>query len=156
MAESLRRKCRTVEKDGTMAVIVNDGKVLLLKRRFFPFMVHPGFWSFVSGSRKKGESHLGTAYREIKEETGIGRTQLRPIVKNVGIMIVGQNRDIRWANKFFIFESKDRNVRLNIENSAYKWARVADLDNEEKIITDFIENSGMVLKLIKSSLKPHN
>lgn len=40
--------------------------VLLLERA-----AHPGFWQSVTGSQEGGESLLGTAIREVEEETGI-------------------------------------------------------------------------------------
>lgn len=147
---------RKVEKDGITAVIINKGKILLLKRRSLPFIVHPGYWSFVSGSRKKGERYLDTAYREIMEETGIDRSKLKTLVKNRDMTLIGHKKDIRWSNKFFIFRSSDRSVRLNLENSGYKWVHLANLKKENRVITDYIADSGVVLGLIKKSLIQHN
>ena len=45
------------------------GEVLLLERAR-----HPGFWQSVTGSRENGESARTTAWREVREETGIAAT----------------------------------------------------------------------------------
>ncbi len=45
-------------------------EVLLLERA-----THPGFWQSVTGSQEGGESLLGTAVREVAEETGITARQ---------------------------------------------------------------------------------
>ena len=42
------------------------GEVLLLERAR-----HPGFWQSVTGSRENGESARTTAWREVREETGL-------------------------------------------------------------------------------------
>jgi len=41
-------------------------QVLLLERAD-----HPGFWQSVTGSQNEGESLVGTAVRELREETGL-------------------------------------------------------------------------------------
>lgn len=147
--ESTDGKYRRVRKEGIMAVIVNGNRLLLLKRRSFPFIVHPGYWSFVSGSKDKDENYIATAYREIKEETGIEKWQLTVLAKDIDINIIGHKRDIEWHNKLFVFSSTTRTVRLNIENSAYKWVAVGSLAKEERIITDYIREQGMLISLAK-------
>ncbi len=51
------------------AVVIRDGKVLLVKRRNPP---GEGQWAIPGGSVHLGESMQAAAEREIREETGIG------------------------------------------------------------------------------------
>ena len=48
-------------------------KVLFCKRTKEPYK---GFYNFVGGKVEPGEESLGAAYRELQEETGIGRTDI--------------------------------------------------------------------------------
>ena len=41
-----------VEKPGVTVILINDKKVLLLRRINIPFITHPGIWYVVAGSRK--------------------------------------------------------------------------------------------------------
>jgi dATP pyrophosphohydrolase len=57
-----------VKKPVSVLVLIHtpDLEVLLLERA-----AHPGFWQSVTGSQEDDESLLGTAVREVAEETGI-------------------------------------------------------------------------------------
>ncbi|MBN2112485.1 NUDIX domain-containing protein [Candidatus Woesearchaeota archaeon] len=53
---------------GVIPVVVDNGKVLLLKRTKEPFV---GYWALLGGKIEFGEHPEETAVRELKEETGI-------------------------------------------------------------------------------------
>ncbi len=50
------------------AILLNQGKVLLVKRRYEPYQ---GYWSLPGGHVEHGESSLEAAIRELLEETGV-------------------------------------------------------------------------------------
>jgi len=125
-------KLKRVKRDGIVAIIINNGRVLLLKRRNIPFLTNPGIWFFITGGRKKGEKYIETAYREIREEVGIEKQMLWKLYECKVKLYDGAKKWV-WKNRCFIFYSKSRKVKLNIENSAYKWVGIKDLKKE----TDF-------------------
>lgn len=145
------QKYRKINAQGITAIIINHKKVLLLKRRNFPFMLNPGVWFFVSGSRKSSEKYLGTAYREILEETGIRKDALTPLKKIKSLIILDPKNAKMWKNKLFIFRSKESTVKLNIEHNAYKWASLAELRGEGTL-TLFPEQKA-ILGTIRQHLK---
>ena len=134
---------RSVKRDGITAVLINKRRILLLKRLNAPLMSHPGMWSFLSGGRRKGERYLQTAYREIFEETGIRAERLALLDGNSTIVLKDEGKGLKWQNRFFIFRASGRAVRLNVENTDYKWVgfgqvcRNRDIDrmiyNKEKV-----------------------
>lgn len=146
-----RQSYRKVSKDGITAAVLNGRNILLLKRISLPLITHPGLWCFVSGSRKKGEKHIDAAYREINEETGIDKSKLRPLLAGRKVTIVERRKRIEWENEFFIFSSKAKDVKLNFENSAYKWVGISELRREKLIIDYFSEKEG-IARLIGSFL----
>jgi ADP-ribose pyrophosphatase len=57
-----------VPRVGVGAIVINDGKVLLIRRGIEPSL---GMWSIPGGTLKLGETLQQCAAREILEETGI-------------------------------------------------------------------------------------
>ncbi len=136
-----------IENKGITAVVLSKDKILLVKRRRIPFISHPGIWYFVSGAKERDEQHIDTAYREIKEETGLLRQNLKLLCKGRKIIIVDHKRHTKWEDNFYIFGSKTEKIKLNLEHSSYKWATFEELKTGEAI--ESIYEKDMVLKLIK-------
>lgn len=55
-------------KLAALAVVIRDGRVLLVKRRNEP---DAGLWGFPGGHVDPGETAMAAAARELREETGI-------------------------------------------------------------------------------------
>lgn len=91
----------------------------------------PGLWSCVSGVVEGGEAAVDRALTEIREETGMragGVALLRsgPPLR-VDDPAGGGRPRAGWEVHPFLFEAGSRRVELNWENSAYAWARRAEL-----------------------------
>jgi 8-oxo-dGTP pyrophosphatase MutT (NUDIX family) len=143
---------KEISKEGITAVIISNGKILILKRIWLPFITHPGYWSFVTGARKQTEEYVATAYREIKEETGIDKSQLELLEKDIKIKIISHKKDVQWTNQFFIFRTDENKINLNIENRAYKWVSIEELESMDNTTLNYIQSKIEILKLIKSKL----
>lgn len=61
---------------GVSALVVDDGRVLLVKRGKPPLL---GYWSLPGGHLETGERLAAAAAREVLEETGIAAHDLQPI-----------------------------------------------------------------------------
>ena len=62
---------------GVGAVIVHDGRVVLIKRRFEPLAGH---WSLPGGAVEVGETLEGCVAREMLEETGL-EVEVGPVIE---------------------------------------------------------------------------
>lgn len=146
---------KLVDKDGVQVAILSNGRTLMLKRINPPiihrFIMHPGKWSFVCGGRKRGEEYVDAAYREIKEETGILKENLKLLVDGKDIMVKSDEKGIRWKNKFFVFASDSPTIRLNFENTDYKWLDLQELSNNNDLWS-MIADKDEVIRLIGNSL----
>lgn len=148
----LKPKYRLVENRGINVAILNNEKILLVKRISLPFIIHPGLWAFVSGAKKRNESYLETAFREVEEETCIKRQELKILLNGKSITIKDARRGTKWTNRFFVFGSKGRNIHLNMENTAYKWVSFRELKAEHNITLNYFSNKDAILKSIKACL----
>ena len=101
------------------------GRILILKRAS-TVHVNPYLWSPVAGRVQGRLSPERQAYKEICEEMGIERRKLR-LVRRGKEYTLQINPSVRASVQPFLFESKTRRVRLNWENSDYRWVKVAHL-----------------------------
>jgi mutator protein MutT len=77
---------------GVGAVIVNDGKVVLVKRRFEPLA---GQWSLPGGRLELGETLEAGLAREMLEETGL-QVQVGPVVDVFDRILLDPERKVRY------------------------------------------------------------
>lgn len=128
-----------VEKPGVTVILINDKKVLLLRRINIPFITHPGIWYVVAGSRKRGETPVDTAYRELREETRIGKPDLK-LLHESDVIVLDEKAKIRWHNRLFVMQSSTSSVKLNIEHTGYRWVNVQELKKYPELIGSFGES----------------
>ncbi|MDE1870380.1 MAG: NUDIX domain-containing protein [Candidatus Micrarchaeota archaeon] len=138
---------------GVTFAILNMGRVLLIKRRKWPFIANPGIWTLVQGGREKGEQYLETAYREAKEEVGIDKEHLMLIIKrdNVRLFDAVKKDKVVWENTFFVFHSDTNKVRKNFESSAFRWATMPEIVKEREYTNIFVDKEE-ITKLIKGAI----
>jgi ADP-ribose pyrophosphatase YjhB (NUDIX family) len=102
------------------AVIVKNGKVLMVKRNIEPYK---GTWMFPAGFVDFGEHPEETLKREVKEETGLR-------VENYQLIGVFQSTDdLRSLGHFvffFMVKAKSGEIKTGGENSAIAWQEMAD------------------------------
>src|SRR6185436_17191385 len=77
---------------GVGAVIVREGKVVLVKRRFEPLA---GQWSLPGGRLELGETLEGGLAREMLEETGLD-VQVGPVVDVFDRILLDPERRVRY------------------------------------------------------------
>ena len=136
--------------DGICASIFNDGYFLVLKRRKSPFITNPGKWAFVTGKRKAGERYLDTAYREIEEETSLKRKELLLISEPCKVTLCYKNK--KWDNEFFVFVSKSRKIKLNIENASYLWIKADDIIKNKSYLEIFLDKEA-IISILRKNIK---
>ena len=115
------------------AFIKNNKKILILKRSS-KVRTMKGLWSAVSGIIENNENPLDRAKIEIFEEIGIREKEIRLLKKLEKMKISSQQyKNHEWEIFPFLFETKNRNIELNWENSEFKWIHVDELKNYETV-----------------------
>ena len=113
--------------------IKDDEKLLILKRSN-KVKTMKGLWAGVSGIIENDEEPLKRAKIEIFEEVGITEEEIK-LIKAVEEMKVNspQYENHEWEIFPFLFETKNPTIKLNWENSEFKWINVDELENYETV-----------------------
>ena len=115
------------------AFIKNNKKILILKRSS-KVRTMKGLWSAVSGIIENNENPLDRAKIEIFEEIGMKKEKLNLVKKMEKIKISSpQYENHQWEVFSFLFETEETEVKLNWENSEFKWIYVDELKNYETV-----------------------
>ena len=142
-------------KGSVTAVIIRDGKLLLLKRNEEPFK---GMWDLPGGYMEENELPEETLRRELKEELGVEECELTRIGEFPG---TATWKDKKFAVISFAYLADfEENVQLNGENSEHILKKIDEINvndiafdsNAEivkKIKRDFNFDLEGVRKLIK-------
>ncbi len=113
--------------------ITDNGKLLILKRSG-RVKTMKGLWAGISGIIEKNEEPLQRAKIEIFEETGIPEEDITLVKSSQKIMVDSpQYEDHEWEIFPFLFESRNPIIRLNWENSDFRWIDVSELENYETV-----------------------
>ena len=111
----------------------NDSKILLLKRSARVKSMK-GLWAGVSGIIENNEIPINRAKIEIWEETGIEEVQVM-LLKSVQEMRVRspQYKNHEWNIFPFLFQVDNPKIKLNWENSEYRWIDPTEITNYETV-----------------------
>lgn len=105
-------------------VVKYKNKVLILKKSPKDWN-YPNKWSFCSGYVKEFEAAEDTVLREIKEETGL---KAKIIKKGNLFQKNDKNKGKIWVIKAFLCEANSANVKLDHENTEFRWISCKDLE----------------------------
>ena len=111
----------------------NNSKILLLKRSDRVKSMK-GLWAGVSGIIENNEIPIDRAKIEIWEETGIEEVQI-VLLKSVQEMRVRspQYKNHEWNIFPFLFQVDNPKIKLNWENSEYRWIDPTEITNYETV-----------------------
>ena len=126
----------------TSAVIVVDKKFLILHRPSRS-RSYPDKWSFVSGHVEYGESFEETSRREIMEETQISVSY--PDAECPMFRV--REGDTIYNVHTFLYTLPSAEVRLNDENTEYKWISLEEVD-----LSKMVDGVSVALEAFKQFL----
>ena len=116
----------------TSFIKYND-QILILKRSE-KVRSMKGLWSGVSGIIENNENQIDRAKIEILEEVGIKEKEIKLVKKLEKMKISSQQyKNHEWEIFPFLFETKNRNITLNWENSEFKWILPKELKNYQTV-----------------------
>jgi len=113
---------------------IRDNEKLLILKRSDKVKSMKGLWAGISGIIEKNEEPLKRAKIEIFEEVGITE-DLITLVKTSEEMRINspQYENHEWEIFPFLFEAKNPTIKLNWENSEFKWINVEELENYKTV-----------------------
>jgi len=113
---------------------IRDNEKLLILKRSNKVKSMKGLWAGISGIIEKNEEPLKRAKIEIFEEVGITE-DIITLVKSAEKMKIDspQYENHEWEIFPFLFEVKNPTIKLNWENSEFKWINVEELENYETV-----------------------
>ncbi len=113
---------------------IRDNEKLLILKRSDKVKSMKGLWAGISGIIEKNEEPLKRAKIEIFEEVGITE-DLITLVKTSEEMRINspQYENHEWEIFPFLFEVKNPTIKLNWENSEFKWINIEELENYETV-----------------------
>ena len=114
--------------------IKNNDKILILKRSD-KVKSMKCLWAGVSGIiEKNATTPLARAKTEIFEETGINESEIELLKANEQIKIEAiQYKNHEWNIFPFLFRTKNSEIKLNWENSEFKWIKPNEVKNYETV-----------------------
>lgn len=113
---------------------IRDNEKLLILKRSDEVKTMKGLWAGISGIIEKNEEPLKRAKIEIFEEAGITEDEIT-LVKSAEEMRINspQYQNHEWEIFPFLFEAKNPTIKLNWENSDFKWIEIDELKNYETV-----------------------
>jgi len=113
--------------------IKDDDRFLLLKRSD-KVKTMKGLWAGVSGIIEGDEEPLKRAKIEIFEELGITEDKIKFLKSSLEMKINSpQYENHEWEIFPFLFEVKNPIIKLNWENSEYRWITKNEIKNYETV-----------------------
>ena len=109
--------------------LTNSDKILLLKRSQ-KVKTMKNLWAGISGLIEGDEEPLSRAKIEIFEEVGIEDTNIK-LIKEGGSIVIESPQYInhQWEVFPFLFSCKNREIKLNWENSDSRWIEINEINN---------------------------
>ena len=93
-----------------------------------------GLWAGISGIIENNESPLIRAKIEIFEELGVKDDQIKLLKAAEQMRIVSpQYENHEWEVYPFLFAAENPEIKLNWENSEYKWIKADEIVNYETV-----------------------
>ena len=107
----------------------NSEKILLLKRSE-KVKSMKNLWAGISGIIEDNEKPIKRAKIEILEEVGIEESDISLMKEGNKILIESpQYVNHQWEVYPFLFSCSNKEIKLNWENSDYRWINMNELNN---------------------------
>ena len=113
---------------------IRDNEKILILKRSDKVKSMKGLWAGISGIIENDEEPLTRAKIEIFEEAGITEDKIT-LINSIDEMRINspQYKNHEWEIFPFLFESNNPTIKLNWENSDFKWINIEELENYETV-----------------------
>ena len=118
--------------DVVTSILTKDGKILLLKRGQ-RVSTYRGKWAGVSGYLEENETPLERAIREIEEETGLSREEIKLLKQGEIMEFVDENTGRTWRIHPFLFKIDREEIKIDWEHEEYRWIEREELKEYDTV-----------------------
>ena len=94
---------------------------------------HRGKWSAVSGYLEGIEQPLSRAATEVREELGLSAEQFNLVRIGEILRTYDEENNTVWIIHPFLFEARSKSVKLDWENTDYRWVAPAQLPSYDTV-----------------------
>jgi 8-oxo-dGTP diphosphatase len=142
----LKREYPSQPVAGIGAVIMHDGKILLVKRGSEP---GKGKWSIPGGIVELGETVKETTVREVKEETGLD-VEVGDLIDVVNNLETDEKGRLRYHFIIidFLASLKEGSLKAGSDIIEAKWVRLAQVEKSDltRTFREFFERNRQILQ----------
>jgi len=111
----------------------HDGKILILRRSDkVRTMKHK--WAGISGYIEGNENPLERALKEIAEEVGLRKEDVKLAKAAAPLEVPDRERDSLWVVHPYLFKTSDTNINLDWEHDQYKWIDPEEIANYDTVL----------------------
>jgi len=117
------------------SIIKNEKDKILILKRSDKVGTYKAQWSGVSGYIEKDEEPIDTALKEIREETGLSKNQVKFIKKSEPIKLIDvyNGKEYNWIIHPFLFISKYSKINIDWEHSEYRWVLPSKIEEFDTV-----------------------
>jgi 8-oxo-dGTP pyrophosphatase MutT (NUDIX family) len=113
---------------------LKSGDKILILKRSDKVKSMKSLWAGISGIIENNESPLERTKIEIFEELGIDASQIKLLKESAKMRIISpQYENHEWEVYPFLFSVENPKIKLNWENSDYKWVRAEEISNYDTV-----------------------
>jgi 8-oxo-dGTP pyrophosphatase MutT (NUDIX family) len=119
----------------TCLLIDKNDNILILKRSD-KVRTYKGYWSGISGYIEEDEKPIDTAFKEIRQETGLNDKNIKLIktVNPIEFTDIYEEEKYHWKVYPFLFRvTKESKIQIDWENIRYRWIKPSDIDKFETV-----------------------
>jgi ADP-ribose pyrophosphatase YjhB (NUDIX family) len=115
------------ERKVVTCFLKSGGKILLVKRSE-KVGTYRGKWSGISGYLE-GEDADKQAFKEIEEETGLNKADIKLIKRGEALEVLDEAKKIKWIVYPYLFKvNHPEKIRLDWENIEMKWINPEEIN----------------------------
>ena len=122
-----------MEYRAVVTCFLQVGQRILLLRRSAKVGTHKRKWSAISGYLEGSEEPLQRAHMEISEEVSLGPKDISLARAGETLRAFDEQTGTVWVVYPFLFEAWSKRIRLDWENTEYKWVEPSELRSYETV-----------------------
>ena len=113
---------------------LKSGDKIVILKRSDKVKSMKSLWAGISGIIENNESPLERTKIEVFEELGIDASQIKLLKESAKMRIISpQYENHEWEVYPFLFSVENPKIKLNLENSEYKWVKAEEISNYETV-----------------------